>query len=241
MPVEPHQAYQRPAIEFKSVTLTMPVLNIADTDLGVITEQLKIKLKQAPEFFRNSPLLLDLHEIRAEQEQLDLGALISAIQDLGLLPVGIRGATEQQKKTALQQHMAVLPDHRGSGNKPAPALKPEVPKEELSVTEKTQLITQPIRSGQRIYAKKDLIVLAQVSAGAEIMAEGNIHIYGTLRGRALAGVQGDSEARIFCADLQAELISIAGHYRISEDLQQADRGRPVQIHLQDQALIINPI
>ncbi len=242
MPVEPKHAYQQPAIEFKSATLTMPVLNIASTDLDVITVQLKIKLQQAPEFFRNSPLLVDLHEVRARQPQIDLAALISAIQNLGLLPVGIRGATEQQNKAALRQHLAVLPDHRGSSaNRAAQELKPEVPQQNQSAPEKTQLLTQPVRSGQRIYAKKDLIILAQVSAGAEIMAEGNIHVYGTLRGRALAGVQGDSEARIFCSDLQAELVSIAGHYRISEDLQQSDRGRPVQIYLQDRALIINPI
>jgi len=173
---------------------------------------------------------------------MDLATLISAIQNLGLLPVGIRGATEEQKNAALQQHLAVLPEHRGnSGNRAPQELKPEAPQQDQSAPEKTQLLTQPVRSGQRIYAKKDLIILAHVSAGAEIMAEGNIHVYGTLRGRALAGVQGDSEARIFCSDLQAELVSIAGHYRISEDLHQEDRGRPVQIRLQDQALIINPI
>ena len=103
------------------------------------------------------------------------------------------------------------------------------------------LITHPIRSGQRIYAKGDLTILSLVSAGSEIMAEGNIHVYGALRGRALAGVQGNSESRIFCSALQAELVSIAGHYKINEELDTIDPHKPAQIFLKDQALIINNI
>jgi septum site-determining protein MinC len=103
------------------------------------------------------------------------------------------------------------------------------------------VITQPIRSGQRVYSQGDLIVLAQVSSGTEIMAEGNIHVYATLRGRALAGVQGDTKARIFCSDLQAELISIAGIYKVSEDLNDSVRNKPVQIYLKDNSLIIKDI
>ena len=103
------------------------------------------------------------------------------------------------------------------------------------------LVTQPIRSGQRIYATGDLIIMSQVSAGAEIMAEGNIHVYNTLRGRALAGVHGNTDARIFCFDLQAELISIAGDYKTSEDLNKQIYKKPVQIYLQNHALIIKEI
>jgi septum site-determining protein MinC len=103
------------------------------------------------------------------------------------------------------------------------------------------MITHPVRSGQRIYSTGDLIILAQVSAGAEIMAEGNIHVYGSLRGRALAGVQGNTEARIFCSDLQAELISIAGNYKVSEDLNGTVLHQPVQIYLQNHTLVIKDI
>ena len=113
--------------------------------------------------------------------------------------------------------------------------------EAIKVTIPTKLITHPIRSGQRIYAAGDLVIMAQVSAGAEIIAEGNIHVYSTLRGRALAGVQGNIEARIFCFDLQAELISIAGNYKVSEDLGASARNKPVQIYLQEKALIIKDI
>jgi septum site-determining protein MinC len=103
------------------------------------------------------------------------------------------------------------------------------------------LITQPVRSGQRVYAHGDLIIMATVSPGAEILAEGNIHVYGSLRGRALAGVQGNPNARIFCSDLQAELISIAGNYKVSEDLKDDSRNKPVQVYLQDHTLIIKDI
>ncbi len=116
----------------------------------------------------------------------------------------------------------------------SPAVAPQAP---AAAT----LITQPIRSGQRIYASGDLIILSQVSAGAEIMAEGNIHVYNTLRGRALAGVHGNTTARIFCFDLQAELISIAGDYKTSEDLNKQTYKNPVQIYLQNHALIIKEI
>ncbi len=99
-------------------------------------------------------------------------------------------------------------------------------------------ITPPVRSGQRLYAQGgDLVELAPVSAGAELMADGHIHVYGPLRGRALAGVKGNADARIFCQDLRAELISVAGHYRVSENLDPALAGRPVQVRLQDGRLI----
>ncbi len=104
---------------------------------------------------------------------------------------------------------------------------------------KSRLITQPVRSGTQIYARgADLVVTAPVSAGAEIMADGNIHVYAALRGRALAGAGGDAEARIFCSRLEAELVSIAGHYLVSDQIPPEHRGSPVQIALVDDRLTI---
>ncbi len=108
--------------------------------------------------------------------------------------------------------------------------------------QETRIIYQPVRSGQQVYAQNgDLIILAQVSAGAEILADGNIHVYGPLRGRALAGVKGNTKARIFCHSLEAELVSIAGQYKISEDLQNGNWKKPAQIHLADETLTVNPL
>jgi septum site-determining protein MinC len=236
------------ALEFKSSTFSVPVLVLFSDDLVVIEQQLQEKISLAPEFFRNSPLVLDLQGINKQGYDIDIAALTDIIRKAGLLPVGIRGGNAQQNKQALELLIPVYSIHSGgvsAENKkqktitPAPALESKT--DIYTDLTTTTLITQPIRSGQRIYAAGDLVILAQVSAGAEIMAEGNIHVYNTLRGRALAGVRGNTEARIFCFDLQAELISIAGNYKVSEDLDENVRNKPVQIYLQDQALIIKDI
>jgi septum site-determining protein MinC len=235
--------YTPPALEFKSSTFSVPVLVLSSDDLVVIGQQLQEKVRLAPEFFRNSPLVLDLQELNKLGCDIDITALTNIIRKAGLLPIGIRGGNIQQNKQALELLIPVYSIHSGSVSAEAQKQKtiPPVPEPKTDTDITTTLITQPIRSGQRIYAAGDLVILAQVSAGAEIMAEGNIHVYNTLRGRALAGVQGNTEARIFCFDLQAELISIAGNYKVSEDLDETVRNKPVQIYLQDQALIIKDI
>jgi septum site-determining protein MinC len=234
------------ALEFKSSTFSVPVLVLSSDNLVVIEQQLQEKISLAPEFFRNSPLVLDLQEINKQGYDIDISALIDVIRKAGLLPIGIRGGNIQQNKQALELLIPVYSIHSGGVSAetlkqktitPAPEPKTDTDTDNTTTT----LITQPIRSGQRIYAAGDLVILAQVSAGAEIIAEGNIHVYNSLRGRALAGVRGNTEARIFCFDLQAELISIAGNYKISEDLDETVRNKPVQIYLQDQALIIKDI
>ena len=235
-----------PALEFKSSTFSVPVLVLSSVDLDVIEHQLQEKINLAPEFFRNSPLVLDLQEINKRGYDIDVTALTDIIRKTGLLPIGIRGGNSQQNKQALELLIPVYSIHSGgvsAENKKQKTIAPlPEPKTDTDTdVTTTTLITQPIRSGQRIYATGDLIIMAQVSAGAEIMAEGNIHVYNTLRGRALAGVRGNTGARIFCFDLQAELISIAGNYKVSEDLDETVRNKPVQIYLQDQALIIKDI
>ncbi|MGF6570828.1 septum site-determining protein MinC [Paraburkholderia sp. GAS333] len=121
---------------------------------------------------------------------------------------------------------------------PTPAAEPV----RLATSSQTMVVDKPLRSGQRIYAKGDLVVLGLVSYGAEVIAEGNIHIYAPLRGRALAGVQGNHDARIFCTCLEPELISIAGIYRTTENPLPSDvLGKPVQIWLEEEKLMIEPL
>jgi septum site-determining protein MinC len=246
---------QRPVIEFKSSSITVPTLLIASGNLPLIAEHLQRKVQQAPDFFKNSPVLLDLHEINRQQLDLDLSALLETVNASGLITAGIRGGTEKHNAEAIAQRIAVFSEPRGGASAPQkqapnpPSAAPDSPQTPTAGAKQqagghgaeTKLVTQPIRSGQRVYSAGDLVILAQVSAGAEIMAEGNIHVYNTLRGRALAGVQGNTESRIFCSDLQAELISIAGHYRVSEDLDESVRGTPVQIYLHNHALIIDDL
>ena len=237
---------QKAALEFKSTSLTVPVLMLASSDLTQVGEQLQAKVAQAPEFFKNSPLLIDLKKLNEQELDISVQELVALIRELDFMPIGIRGGSEKQNHDALALDLPVHSMHGTNApinNKPVvkPLAASEVQEIQQEQTLENKVITQPVRSGQRVYAKGDLIVTATVSAGAEIMAEGNIHVYGTLRGRALAGVLGDTESRIFCSDLQAELVSIAGIYQLSDDLNPEMAHKPVQISLDNQTLIIKDI
>ena len=239
----------QPVLEFKSSTFFVLVLIIHSNDLMMIEQKLREKTSQAQDFFRNSPIILDVHELNQQSHGIDIIKLINLIRDIGLFPVGIRGGNDQQNLQAASLFIPVDMSQSSASSQAeiqktatsSPSAAPHEVIKEIVVSTATTLINQPVRSGQRIYASGDLIILTQVSAGAEIMAEGNIHVYNTLRGRALAGVQGNRDARIFCSDLQAELISIAGDYKTSEDLKDITPRKPIQIYLQDQALIIKEL
>lgn len=243
--------YKNSALEFKSSSFSAPVLVIHSTELKHIKHNLKEKIAQAPEFFKNSPLLIDLQYCQDQDQPLEFEALLNFLHTEKLFPIGVSSGDEDQKIIAAKYHIPVhtiRSAHPDTSNteaqskvKVTEAAIKSVAEEPSSNTVENVLISQPVRSGQRIYAKGDLTILSHVSAGAEIMAEGNIHVYGALRGRALAGVQGNTHSRIFCSALQAELVSIAGHYKTSEDLDKLDHQQPTQIYLQDQALIINSL
>lgn len=239
--------HQPSVLDFRSGTFFAPILVLYSNDMEMISQRLQEKIASAPDFFRNSPVLFDLGELNENDTKIDVTALILLLRQLNLFPVGIRGGDTLQEKQALELSVPV-----DSGRSRGDAVLPEVQKGEDAVPElqavirevahaPAMMITQPVRSGQRVYAAGDLVILAQVSAGAEIMAEGNIHVYNTLRGRALAGVQGNVEARLFCLDLQAELVSIAGIYKTSEDLKEISRKKAMQVYLQNQALIIEAL
>lgn len=238
------------SLEFKSTSLSVPVLLPSDNVLSNIADQLQSKVAQAPEFFKNSPVLIDLQKLEAQNLSVSIEELVELLRQQHLMPIGLRGGNQQQIEEALRLNLPVFSTHGQN----SPMIEPQKshgaqPVAEVVTPEKAvdhvienKLITQPIRSGQRVYARGDLIVTATVSAGAEIMAEGSIHVYGALRGRALAGVLGDTQSRIFCSDLQAELISIAGIYQLSDDLpRHTTPAKPVQISLDNQKLIIKDI
>jgi septum site-determining protein MinC len=247
--------YQRSVLEFKSSTFTVPVLVLAENDLNAIEAQLTIKIQQAPEFFKNSPLIIDLNKISTKNLEIDLAGVFEIARTVDLQPIGIRGGNETTNQQAQKLNIALLAEERKQAANIRKTIIPPVEtisqegvdqKQDLrqkqqSATRNTEIISHPVRSGQRVYTAGDLVILAAVSAGAEIMAEGNIHIYGVLRGRALAGVQGDENCRIFCSNLQAELISIAGNYQVSDNINDRDRGKPVQIQLDKQKLIVNAL
>jgi septum site-determining protein MinC len=254
---------QRPAIEFKSSTFAVPALIINSTDLKDINDKINRKIQQAPEFFKNSPILLDIHTLSDKKLDLNVSELIKLIRAIALIPIALRGGNSEQNETALKASLFIQPmqttfdndkslqmttpiETKASPADPSVAAALHSPiradrRTAKNTTAVSKIISSPIRSGQRVYSEGDLIIMAQVSAGAEIMAEGNIHVYGSLRGRALAGVLGKPDSRIFCFDCQAELIAIAGNYKVNDDLDQSIKHKPVQIYLQDQALIIKEL
>lgn len=238
-------ATRKPSIELKGSPVTLPILKLLDADVEAAAEQLARRIEQSPDFFRNAPLIIDLQAVKGEA--VDFAALQKRLSALDLRPIGVRNGNEVQHKAAQAAGLAAFADNRiEQPLHERPAAPPRLVKASARSAPPAEtpakLITQPVRSGQKVYAQgADLIVLAHVSPGAEIMADGNIHVYGSLRGRALAGVKGNLESRIFCRDLQAELISVAGHYRVSENLEEEMYGKSVQIYLQGEALVIEAL
>lgn len=233
------------AFQLKGSLFTLTVLHLLNTDMHIFAEQLTQLIKQTPKFFYRMPIVFDLQKMAASNDTINWPAMIKCLRENNIIPVGIRGGTIEQQDAAVNAGLAVLPMTKTESAE----IKPEAPKVKPTATKSTvvnyqgsKLITHPVRSGQQIYAKNaDLIVLAPVSRGAELIADGHIHVYGALRGRALAGVNGNSEARIFCQNLDAELVSIAGHYWVSEDLQTLKQKDNVSIFLESDRLHINAI
>ena len=236
------------AFQLKGSLVTLTTLYLLKTDPVLITEQLIPLIKQTPKFFQHMPIVLDLHKLpRAETAPLDFPSLIACFRENTLIPIAVRGGTPTQHEAAMAAGLAILPNTKTevSEPKPAPATTakraPAAPAPVTSANP-SKIITQPVRSGQQIYARNaDLIVLAPVSHGAELIADGNIHVYGILRGRALAGVAGNQEARIFCQSLEAELVAIAGHYWVNEDLQNNPLKQNVHIYLENERLQISTL
>jgi len=234
----------------KGGSFTLTTLQLLTLDYATLNAQLGEKVSQAPKFFNHTPVVLDIQKVANIPVEIDFTKILTIIRSHELIPVGIRGGTPDQHGRLLALGLAVLPERiqkqpAAPDAQPAPEAiaAPVAPVAQADTEEgQTKIITQPVRSGQQIYARGgDLIVTASVSEGAEIIADGHIHVYGTLRGRALAGVNGFEQARIFCSCLRAELVSVAGQYCVSDDLRQSSWGLGVSIALQGDHLQITPL
>lgn len=228
-----------PVFQLKGSMLAITVLEIVRNDLDALDEQLAAKVEQAPDFFNNTPLVLALDKLPADGADVDLAALIALCRKHGLRTLAVRAAQPAYISAAEGLDIPVLPPSGARERKVDLASKaPAKPAE--PAYRPTRVVTTPIRGGQQVYAQGgDLIVLAAVSPGAELLADGNIHVYGPLRGRALAGIKGDANARIFCQQLAAEMISIAGQYKVAEDLRREPLwAESVQIRLAGDVLNI---
>ena len=202
--------------------------------------ELAEQVQRSPRFFLNAPVVLDLRGAEQFTQETEFVEARRILRYHTLTLIGVQNAAPAQLEAATAAGLASFaPNSTGprQTRPAAPAASPPSPA--APATAKSRLVTQPVRSGTQIYARgTDLVVTAPVSPGAEIMADGNIHVYAALRGRALAGADGDPEARIFCSRLEAELVSIAGRYLVSDQIPPELRGLAVQIALADDQLTI---
>lgn len=234
-------------LQVRGRSFTAVVIRLAGEADKAFFEALETMMRQAPHFFVNAPLVLDLEQAAGLEAKADFVKLARQLRARRLTAVGVQNATVEQGTAAFGAGLVTLQNGRDvpieRGAKAAALAKaPEPAKESEPGPAASLLVTEPVRSGQRIFAERgDLVVMAAVSSGAELIARGHIHIYGPLRGRALAGVDGDLSARIFCQSLEAELIAVAGLYRTSEDFPADVRGKRVQAFLKDDALTIEPV
>lgn len=217
------------SIEFRNATLGATIAVLRETEPARLADALHLMLGGMPDFFNGEAAVLDFSGVSAHPERIDWVGLASLFRRYRLQPVGVRSLPEALAASARQAGLAILDDaelRERQGAAPAPQARPEpapaaqpapAPAAAPAPGGNTLYIDRPLRSGQQVYARGgDLVLLAGVSNGSEVIADGSIHCYGPLRGRALAGARGDTEARIVTTNFGPELVSIAGIYRTFE-------------------------
>ncbi|CAM2905368.1 septum site-determining protein MinC [Legionella worsleiensis] len=220
--------------KLKGRLYTLTVLQVTNTNSEIFSHQFAETVVKAPKLFEKTPVVFDLSLVN--QLEFDLNVLLQIARDYGMIPVAIQGGNPLQDTLAQCNGLAVL-NASATQDK---SLKEQSAEPLSAGMTKSKLLTTPVRSGQQVVAKgADLIIASSVSHGAELLSDGNIHVYGALRGRALAGLSGDVEARIFCQSLEAELVSIAGFYRLSDAIEPVNG--PCQIYLSNQHIVIEPL
>lgn len=234
-------------------TLTVLSIAVGRDTLAEQAAALAEQVATSPGFYRGAPVLLNITAATQMAAPEDFAALKLMTEELGMVPVGVQGGSGDQRGAALAAGLPAFPTGasaglrteraRQGGEVPAPEPRPAAPlappPAAVEGGGRARLVAQNVRSGAQVYAKgTDLIVLGAVAAGAEVIADGHVHIYGPLRGRAIAGASGDTEARIFCRSLDAELIAVAGRYMVHDDIPGSVRGKPVGVMLEDERLAI---
>lgn len=260
-----------PGVEFKGGMYTFMSLKLHTSDTDIIDQQLADKVQQAPAFFKDTPVVIDLSVLEQLTDgELDASSLLECVKRHKLVPIvaSISNKSSQLARTiaiplieASARSSAGKKDgEEGSADESSKPLQDsadvaekktgDTPVDiELAVSREVEyvikaplLVDKPVRSGQQIYARDtDLIIMGPVGPGAEVIADNNIHIYGPLRGRALCGVSGNTSTRIFCSSLEAELVSVAGNFRMLETIPEELRGKPAQIWLENDKLNIEPL
>ena len=237
----------QPCYEIKSADLSLVALLLNTTDISEVSRALKQQMDESPGFFDHDPVLIDVHGLNLAVDQtIDLQALMAVIRAHDLVPLAIKGASPALLALAKGAGLVDASDARIRRSIPAPERVAPTPAP-APTPSGAMVIDKPLRSGQQVYAKgRDLIVMGMVNAGAEVIADGHIHVYGALRGKAIAGARGNADAQIFAQVMEPELISIAGVYRTSENaLPKEVLGKAAHVCLQSGAegdkLLITPL
>ncbi len=232
-------------------------LRIRTLDVGRLVEEMRSRVQRAPKLFARAAVVIDFGGLSRTPDTEIARALLDGLRDAGVLPVALAYGTSETERLSEALGLPLLAKFRASYERdehaaaaepapappprrePTPAAAPAKAAAPATTASPGMILSTPVRSGQQIYAdNRDLTVLTTVGAGAEVIADGSVHIYGPLRGRALAGAQGNEQARIFCREFHAELVAIAGHYKVLEEIPKNLRGKAVQVWLEDQQLKI---
>jgi septum site-determining protein MinC len=231
--------------DLKSTAWTLTALRLHSSDVAAVCAALQARFADSPGLFDDDPLVVDLSPLREAGAELDFVRLLAELRGHRLLPIAAQGGSAEQMAAARAAGLAeamepeTRPEPRPAA--PPPAAPPQAAPEPAA--KPTLVVDKPLRSGQRVYARGgDVVVMSVVSFGAEVIADGHIHVYAPLRGRAMAGARGDTTARIFSTCMEPQLVSIAGIYRTAETpLPEATAGKPAQVRLAGQSLIVEPL
>jgi septum site-determining protein MinC len=234
-------------------------LRIRTLDVAQLAAEMRERVQRAPKLFARAAVIVDFGGLSRAPDAGTARALVEALREAGVLPVALAYGTREIEELSVALGLPLLAKFRAQyeraevaaepaspapprAEKPAPEPPKTAPAAAPAAGEPGLMQAAPVRSGQQVYAdNRDLTVLATVGAGAEVIADGSIHIYGALRGRALAGAQGNPKARIFCREFHAELVAVAGHYKVLEDIPKELHGKPVQVWLDGEALRIEQL
>jgi septum site-determining protein MinC len=235
--------------DLKSTAWTLTALRLHSGDVDAVCAALQQQFADSPGLFDDDPLVIDLSLLRQAEAELDFVRLLAALRGHRLLPVAAQGGSAMQMAAARAAGLAeamepeTRPEPRPRAEPPAAAPPQAAPGPAAPIPVPTLVVDKPLRSGQRVYARGgDVVVMSVVSFGAEVIADGHIHVYAPLRGRAMAGARGDTTARIFSTCMEPQLVSIAGIYRTAETpLPEAVAGKPAQVRLAGQSLIVEPL
>lgn len=248
-----------PAGELKIGQVGVANLRIRTLDVARLGDEMRERVSRAPKLFARAAVIVDFGGLPGTPDVATARALLDALREAGALPVALAYGSNDNEQLAIALGLPLLSKFRAQYERadgspadapaaPAPAAREPAAaparaaaarQVEAAAAQPGLVHVAPVRSGQQVYAdSRDLTVLSTVGAGAEVIADGSIHIYGPLRGRALAGAKGNEQARIFCRGFHAELVAVAGHYKVLEDIPKELHGKAVQVWLEREEIKI---